>query len=225
MASPARPDLAPFASAPELDFSVEGVRPVRHAAAPTLGFDVRVAHSDGGAVRSVTLSAQIRIAATQRPYSASEQERLVELFGRPEQWARSVGSLLWTHATAQVPPFAGSTVVELPVPCTYDFEVTASRYMHSLEGGEIPLELLFSGTVFYADERGRLQVASIAWDREAEYRLPVAVWRELMDVYFPDSAWMRLRRQSFDRLYAYKARRALPSWEAAVDALLDEAGE
>ena len=97
--------------------------------------------------------------------------------------------------------------------------------MHSLEGGEIPLELLFSGTVFYADARGRLQVASIAWDREAEYRLPVAVWRDLMDVYFPASAWMRLRRQSFDRLYAYKARRALPSWEAAVDALLDEAGE
>jgi uncharacterized protein DUF6084 len=225
MATPAQAPAGPLAAPPELDFAVEGAHPVRHAAAPTLGFDLRVVRRDGGSIRSVTLSAQIRIAATQRSYAPAEQGRLAELFGRPEQWSDSVRSLLWTHAAVQVPPFTGSTVVELLVPCTYDFEVAGARYLHALEDGEVPLELLFSGTIFYSEPSGRLQVASIAWDREAEYRMPVAVWREMMDLYFPGSAWLRLRRDAFDRLAAYKAARALPSWEAAVESLLAEAEE
>ena len=225
MALPAQAPGGPLAAAPELDFSVEGAHAVRHAAAPTIGLDVRIERRDGGAIRSVALSAQVRIAAPQRAYAEGERERLFELFGHPEQWSSSVRSLLWANASAQVPPFTGSTTVELLVPCTYDLEVSAARYLAALEGGDVPLELLFSGTLFYSEPSGRLQVASIAWDREAEYRMPVAVWREAMDTYFPNSAWLRLRRDAFDRLAAYKARRALPSWEAALESLLTEAGE
>jgi Family of unknown function (DUF6084) len=225
MTAPAHASATPIASPPELDFAVEGAHPVRHVVAPTLGLDVRVERPDGGSVRSVALSVQIRIAAARRSYTPTERGRLVELFGLPEQWSESVRSLLWTNATAQVPPFTGSTTVELQLPCTYDLEVTGARYFAALEDGDVPLELLFSGTVFYADPSGRLQVAAIAWDREAEHRLPVSVWRETMDLYFPDSAWLRLRRASFDRLHRYKAARALPSWEAALDSLLDRAGE
>jgi Family of unknown function (DUF6084) len=224
MAAPAHANATPIASPPELDFVVEGAHTVRYAAAPALGLDLRVGRADGGSVRSVALSAQIRIAATRRSYAPAEQARLVELFGLPEQWSQSVRSLLWTNATIQVPPFTGSTMCELQVPCTYDLEVAGARYFHALDGGVVPLELLFSGTVFYADEGGRLQVAAIAWDREAEYRLPVSVWRETMDIYFPDSAWLRLRRESFDRLSRYKAERALPSWDATLDSLLDGVG-
>jgi hypothetical protein len=225
MAVPTQPPAGPLAAAPELEFAIEGAHAVRHSVAPMLGLDVRVARTDGGAVRSVALQAQIRIAATQRAYTLAEQERLVELFGPPEQWSRSVRSLLWVSASAQVPPFTGSTVVELLVPCTYDVEVAGARYLQALEDGEVPLELLFSGTVFYTEPSGRLQVASIAWDREAGYRMPVSVWRETMDTHFPQSAWIRLRRDAFDRLGSYKARRALPSWEAALESLLREAGE
>jgi hypothetical protein len=224
MALPARPG-APDASSPELEFAVQSAHAVQYAVVPTLGFDLRLGRLDGGAVRSVALNVQLRIAATQRSYAPGEQERLAEVFGLPEQWARTVRSLLWTSTTANVPPFTGSTVFELSVPCTYDFEVTAAKYLQGLEDGEVPLEFLFSGTIFYAEPDGRLQVASISWDREAQYRLPVAVWREMMDRHFGDSAWMRLRRDSFDRLYAYKARNVLASWEDAVDALLLEAGE
>jgi hypothetical protein len=223
MALPAPLGAPPGASPPQLDFTVESAYRVKYAAVPTLGFELHIARAGGGAVRSVALSAQVRIAATRRSYAASEQTRLFELFGHPEQWSSSVRSLLWAHAAAQVPPFSDSTVIELAMPCTYDFEVTAAKYFNALEDGEIPLELLFSGTVFYADPDGRLQVASIAWDREAEYRLPVAVWRELMDYHFQGSAWLRLRQETFDRLYAYKAQNALPSWEDAVEALLREA--
>ena len=129
-------------------------------------------------------------------------------------------SLLWTHNTLQVPPFSGSTVVDMTIPCTYDLEVIGSKYFYALEDGEVPLEFLFSGTVYYAGEGGRLQIVRISWEKEAEFRLPVRLWKEMMERYFPNSAWIRLRKDAFDRLYDYKVRRGLPTWEAAVEALL-----
>jgi hypothetical protein len=213
------------AAGPELEFSIERVEPLRFAAVPTLGFGVRIERVGGPKVRSIALNAQIRIAATRRPYDPATQERLIELFGGPEVWGRGLRSLPWTNAVGQVPPFDDSTVLELEVACTYDFEVAASKYLHALSDGEVPLELLFSGTVFYSGAQGALQVTLVPWEKEATYRMPVRVWREMMDHYFPNSAWLRLRRDSFDRLYAYRSRNALPSWERVVDARLDEAQE
>ncbi len=205
---------------PDLDFGVEGAEVLEFAAVPSLLFKLRIENLEEEPIRSVALNTQIRIAATQRHYDPAEQERLLELFGEPHRWGSTLRSLLWTHTTLQVPPFSGSTVVDMPVPCTYDLEVIGSKYFYALEEGEVPLEFLFSGTVFYAGEGGRLQVARISWEKEAEFRLPVRVWKEMMERYFPNSAWIRLRKDAFDRLYDYKVRRRLPTWEAAVEALL-----
>ena len=152
-----------------------------------------------------------------------DQGRLVELFGAPAEWSRSLQSLLWTHATVQVPPFTGTTRVALPVACTYDLEVAAAKYFQALEDGDVPLEFLFSGSVFDLGETGGLRVRRIPWDAEAEFRLPVRLWRETMDRHFPGSAWLRLRQDAYARLVAYKARHALPTWEHAIEALLDAA--
>jgi hypothetical protein len=205
---------------PNLDFGVEGAEVLEFAAVPSLLFKLHIENLEEEPIRSVALNTQIRIAATQRHYDAAEQERLLELFGQPSRWKYTLRSLLWTHTVLQVPPFFGSTVVDMPVPCTYDLEVVAAKYFYALEDGEVPLEFLFSGTVFYAGQDGRLQVERISWEKEAEFRLPVRLWKEMMERYFPNSAWIRLRRDAFDRLYNYKARRGLPTWEAAVEALL-----
>jgi hypothetical protein len=205
---------------PNLDFRVEGAEVPEYAAVPSLLFKLRIENLEEEPIRSVALNTQIRIAATQRHYEAAEQERLLELFGEPHRWKDTLRSLLWTHTVLQVPRFSGSTVVDMPVTCTYDLEVVATKYFFALENGEVPLEFLFSGTVFYAAEGGRLQTARISWEKEAEFRLPVRLWREMMDHYFPNSAWIRLRRDAFDLLYDYKVRKGLPTWEAAVDALL-----
>jgi hypothetical protein len=209
---------------PNLDFRVEGAEVQEFAAVPSLLFKLRVENLEEEPIRSVALNTQIRIAATQRHYDAVEQERLLELFGEPSRWKDTLRSLLWTHTVLQVPAFSGSTVADMPVPCTYDLEVVAAKYFYALEDGEVPLEFLFSGTVFYAGEDGRLQVARISWEKEAEFRLPVRVWKEMMDHYFPNSAWIRLRRDAFDQLYNYKIRKGLPTWEAAVEALLRAGG-
>ena len=205
---------------PDLDFAVEDADVLEFAAVPSLLFKLRLENLEEEPIRSVALSTQVRIAATQRHYEAAEQERLLEVFGETHRWGNTLRSLLWTHTTLQVPPFSGSTVVDMPVTCTYDFDVVAAKYFDALEDGEVPLEFLFSGTVFYAGESGGLQIARIPWEKEAQFRMPVRLWKEMMEHYFPNSAWIRLRKDAFDRLYDYKARRGLPTWEAAVEALL-----
>ncbi|MEJ7843610.1 MAG: DUF6084 family protein [Rubrobacter sp.] len=205
---------------PDLEFGVEGVEVLEYAAVPSLLFKLRVENPKGEPIRSVTLNTQLRIAATQRHYGAEEQERLQELFGEPHRWGTTLRSLLWTHTVLQVPPFSGSTVVDMPVPCTYDLEVVAAKYFYALEDGEVPLEFMFTGTVFYTGEGGGLQATRISWEKEAEYRLPVRLWKEMMDHYFPNSAWIKLQKDAFDQLYDYKVRMGLPTWEAAVESLL-----
>ena len=210
----------PAGTAPELGFTVLACEPLRHAAAPSLRFSLAI-DAKAASVRSVMLDVQIRIAATQRQYDEAEQAQLGDLFGEPHRRADTLRNLLWTQTTMVVPPFDGSTVVDLVVPCTYDFDVAATKYLAGLHDGEIPLELLFSGTVFYVGAAGAIQINRISWNAEAAHRLPVRVWRETMDHYFPNSAWLRLDRQAFERLVAFRARNALTSWEAVVDALLE----
>lgn len=214
------PAPAPGAAVPALEFDVAGAVAQQYAAVPTLCFALAISAPGGQAIRSVLLDVQLQIAARRRGYDADAQERLAELFGTPERWSTTLRTLPWTRTTLVVPPFTGATMIDLPVTCTYDLEVTAARYLAALSEGEVPLEFLFSGTLFYAAETGGLQAARIAWDREADYRLPVAVWREAIDRHFPDAAWLRLGRASFDRLCAYKARHACTSFDAALDRLL-----
>jgi hypothetical protein len=204
---------------PRLTFSVESAEAVEYAAAPTLAFTLAL-QSDRP-VRSLSLNAQIRIVPTRRGYDPAEQERLVELFGTPDRWGETLRGFLWTNATLVVPPFTGSGRATLTVPCTYDLEVAAAKYFHALADGEVPLELLFSGTVFYVGEQGALRTARIPWDCEARFGLPVAVWKQALENRFPNSAWLRVDRGVFDRLLAYKAGRTLPTWEAALQELLD----
>lgn len=208
---------------PDLNFRVESAEVLRFAAAPTLLFKLRIENLEGEPVRSVALNTQIRIATTQRHYGAEEQERLLELFGAKHRWGETLKSMLWTHAAVPVPPFTGSTVVDLPVTCTYDFEVVSAKYFHGLENGEVPLDFLFSGTVFYAGGAG-LQATQISWEKEAQFRLPVCLWKQMMEHYFPSSAWLRVRKDTFDRLYGYRVRQGLLTWEDALERLLG-AGE
>jgi hypothetical protein len=217
-----RAAASPAGSIPDLRFAVVDASRLEHAAVPTLRFALRIESMDGHAIRSVLLDTQVQIAARRRAYDAAAHDRLFELFGAPDGWGTTLRTLLWTRATLVVPPFTGATEVDLPVACTYDLEVAAARYFDALQDGDVPLEFLFSGTVFYTRPDGLLQAARIPTDREAEFRLPVRVWRETMERHFPGTAWLRLPKESFDRLCAFKSRRAFATWDDVVDALLPE---
>lgn len=222
MAALSQPMDAPAGAVPQLSFRIRGAAAERYSAAPTLNFALGIERAGGGPVRSILLDVQVQIAARRRAYGEAEQAWLVELFGTPDRWGTTLRTLLWTRTTLVVPPFSDSTEVTLPLACSYDLEVNAASYLSGLEDGEVPLEFLFSGSVFYAGPGGMLQTARIAWDREAEYRLPVRVWREAMDRHFPGAAWLRLGRPAFDRLRAYKAEHGLRTLEDAVERLMGE---
>jgi hypothetical protein len=206
---------------PDLRFAIEGAAAVPYAESPLLALQLRIENEpEVERIQSIILQCQIRIEAARRRYAAAEQERLVDLFGAPERWVQTLRTTLWTYANVTVRPFEGATTVDVPVPCTFDFNVAATKYFHALEGGEVPLLVLFSGTVFY-DAAGRgLQVAQIPWEKEARYRLPVSVWKEVIDRYYPNTAWLTLRRDIFDRLHEYKMKHGIPAWEHVFERLL-----
>ena len=215
---------------PDLNFQVEKAEPEPFAVGPLLLFKLRISQSAAPdepppPIHAVALRCQIRIEPARRRYATAEQERLLDLFGKPDRWGQTLRATLWTHTSVVVPPFTTSAVVDLPVPCTYDFNVAATKYFYALEDGEVPLLILFSGTIFHEVEDRGLQVAQIPWEKEASFRLPVQVWKQMMDLYYPNSAWLCLRKDVFDRLYQYKSRRGLPTWEHALDSLLSTADE
>jgi Family of unknown function (DUF6084) len=207
-------------SAPALAFTVTGVGPLAYAATPTLCFTLAI-DAGGARIRSLSLNAELRIDAHARPYDADTAERLTDLFGHTAGWDRALRSLHWTQTTVVVPGFDGATTAELRVPCSYDFDVAATKYLHAVRDGVIPVTIQFSGSVFYAAADGALGVARLPWDREAGCALPAHVWRALMNVYFPNSAWLRVHADVFDRLNAFRAAHGLPGWDATLEALLD----
>jgi hypothetical protein len=206
---------------PDLSFQIEKSEPQRFTVAPTLLFKLRIANAVANEIiHSVALRCQIQLEVTRRQYSSEDQDQLRDLFGETERWAQTLKTMLWTHASVVAPAFQETTVVDFPVPCTFDFNVAATKYFHGLADGDVPLCFLFSGTVFYADDGGALQVAPIPWDKEARFRLPVKSWREMMDIYYPNSAWLCLRRDVFERLYQYKVEHGIPTWEQALESVL-----
>lgn len=208
---------------PDLEFRIEGAAAVPFCATPTLGLTLRVTNRSGGRVEAVALDCQVRIEAQRRRYGPGEHGRLVELFGEPARWSDTLRSLLWAHTRVSVPPFDETVQVELHLPCTADFNVLAGKFFQGVRDGTVPITVLFSGSVFYPRGDGALQVTRVPWSAEAAYDLPASAWWDLLERYYPNTAWLTLRRDVYDRLQCHRGQRGLPTWEQVLDELLDMA--
>ncbi len=206
----------------ELAFDCVGASADKYAVAPSMSFALRIAETTGQKVDAIALRCQIRIVPARRRYSDAEAERLNDLFGETQRWADTLKPLQFAAVSIMVPGFTGSIELDLPVMLSYDLEIGSVRYFAGLDAGEVPLLLLFSGTVFSLVE-GRLQVQQVPWSKEASYRLPISIWREAIDVHFPNSAWIKMTRETLDELQRFKTREALPTWDATIAALLARA--
>ncbi len=206
---------------PELQFQIEDAEAIPHSVAPLLALRLRITNLPASEpIHTLTLKCQVQIEPAKRRYLPPEQEKLADLFGEPSRWSRTVKPLHWMNTSVAVSGFTGSTLVDLELPCTFDFNVASTKYFHALDAGDIPLCVMFSGTVFYQSQEAPLQVAQIPWDREAYFKLPVSVWKEMMEAHFPNSAWLSLRRDAFEQLYDYKVRNGLPTWEQVIARLI-----
>jgi Family of unknown function (DUF6084) len=208
----------------ELVFDCVGARPDRYAVVPSMIMTLRISETSGERIEAIALRCQIRIEPARRRYSDAEAARLSDLFGETQRWAETLKPVQFTNVSIMVPAFTGSTEIDLPIPLSYDMEIGATRYFAGLEDGEIPLLLLFSGTIFGSAD-GRLSVHQVPWSKEASYRLPVAIWRAAIDAHFPSSAWIKISTATFDELLRFKTQAALPTWEATVLALLARAAQ
>jgi hypothetical protein len=208
----------------ELDFEVLDIHPEPYAAVPTLTVRLRIEESTDAQLWAVALRCQVRIEPQRRRYAEEEKDGLLALFGDSGRWAETLHPFQWTYCTAMVPGFSRDIELDLALECTYDFDVAAAKYMHALRDGEIPIVVLFSGTAFVKGGTG-VSVEQIPWHKEAKYRLPVAAWRQLMDLYFPNSGWIRASQETIDALARFRSARALPSWDQTFAALLAEARE
>ncbi len=215
-------EQSPFAGAPDPDFEVLSARPVERAAAPTVGFKVRVSDVSSRQVFTIALTAVITIEPSKRSYEAADRARLVELFGEPERWASTTTNFRWSQADALVPAFEGTTEFELVVPCTYDLELAAAKYFHGLAGGAAPLRFHFNGTVFYETDDGRMQIVQIPWDRSPRFEMPIEVWRQTIDAAYPYRAWVPVHVDTVSRLERIKAERGLPTFDAVIEELIGE---
>ena len=160
---------------PDLSFTVESAESVPFAAAPTLVVQAARKNAEPDeTIHTVVLRARSRLKSTRRRYSDAEKascsicsaSRTLEpdaalhaVDPRQRRYSRRSPAAPWPICRCLAPSISMSPPPNIS---------TASR------DGEIPLNLLFSGTVFYARPDGTLQVAPIPWDKETRFRLPVA---------------------------------------------------
>lgn len=207
---------------PDLLFRAGELEAVPYAAVPTIAARVNIVNLvKDEPIQSVLLSCQVQLQPLGRTYSPAEEMRLLDLFGERESWGRTMNPLHWMNVVLKVPGFTGETAVDLPLPCSFDFDVAANKYFYGLEAGSIAMKVMFSGTVFYPDEQNSMRIAQIPWDREVRFHLPVELWKRTMDAHYGNCAWLRVTREIFDRLYLYKTNQCSPTWDAALERLLN----
>src|SRR5262249_58320757 len=117
------------------------------------------------------------------------------------------------------PEAAGSTTAPVPIACHYDLELAAAKYLHSLPDGEAPLALHFNGTIYYPGDDGGLQMVLVPWSKSTDFRMPVSVWHETIEHYYPNTGWVALRSQTLESLQREKLRRGRPppgAWRGQV---------
>jgi hypothetical protein len=208
----------------DLTFEVVGVAPERYAAVPTISFRVRVTETSGDPIHAVALRTQIMIEPQRRRYVAAEEERLLAQFGETHRWGDTLKPFLWTNVSTMITSFTESVEVDIQVPCTYDWELGSTKFLHAVETGDVPLNLLFGGTIFSKGESG-FTVEPVPWNKEARFGMPASMWRAVMDIYFPGTAWLRVPRDTLDKLERFRTIRGLPSWERTFDVLVGESAE
>jgi hypothetical protein len=212
--------LAPASGIPAPEFTITGAEHVAFAAAPTMAFTLAAHDPSGIEIQSISLSVQVMIDPARRGYDSETRERLAELFGPPATWTPSTQGLSWARVAAVVPGFSAQTAFSVELPCTYDLEVAAAKYFYALRDGVVPLSFHFYGTIFYTALGGRLQMTPVPWSTSAQFGMPVAAWRAMIDEHYPGGGWIRLDEHTLAALNARRAQRGL-TFAHCISELLD----
>ncbi|MEO7294340.1 MAG: DUF6084 family protein [Ginsengibacter sp.] len=209
---------------PDLKFEIISSHVKQYAAIPTLVFNLQITNdAENEEVYAAALKCQIIIEAVKRRYNEETKDRLYELFGDAARWHETLRTTFWQIVTVPVPRFIGKAVVEINVPCSEDQGLAAGKYFYAVRDDTVPLAFLFSGTLFYKDPEGNLQITLVPWEKEAFCKMPAALWQEMMDTHYPNSRWLQIRKDIYERLVRYKALNKFHTLEECLESILDEA--
>ncbi|MGH2749552.1 MAG: DUF6084 family protein [Actinomycetota bacterium] len=223
MTLPAHP--AESSSAPRPSMEILEASPPRFSATPLLNFSARVTEPQGREVYTIALTCQVNIEPARRRYDAEARAALVDLFGEPERWGATTRSFMWSKVDVLVPSFRGEQTFDIPVACSFDSELAAVKYFYALSEGVVPMTFLFSGTIFYRGDGGELRVQPVPWSCDARFALPIEVWRQTIDKFYPNRAWVGVQRETLEMLQRFQRRRGLPSLDASVAELVEASNE
>lgn len=199
--------------------AVVDVQADRWALSPTLQATLSMRAEPSETIHALLLQCQVRVEPGRRSYDDNEAALLLDLFGERTRWADTVKPFRLASVPIAVAAFTGETETTLTVPLSFDLEVAAGKYFAALGNGEVPLLLLFSGTAFTVTD-GRFRAEPVPWTLEAQWRLPVSVWRDVMDLHFPDQGWVRVDRRTLQALTRFRSLRACTSWDETIAELI-----
>jgi hypothetical protein len=194
----------------KLEFEMIDAVPEAHPATPALRLRLRV-RVDGPAIDAIALRVRVQIEPWRRRHMQSEEALLTDLsLSTPLQWSQTAAALAG---------FERETAFEVPVPCTYDLQVAADKYLTALEDGSIPVRLFFNGTIFRGAPNG-FNVEMLPWDLECAGEVGVEAWQRALDACFSGQAWIRVDRGTYDALRRYRSAHRNASWDETMNALL-----
>lgn len=193
-----------------LAFELLGAAAESNPAMPALRLRVRL-RAAGEPVDALALRVRVQIEPWRRRYTDAERELLADL--------SATTALQWGEAAVMLGRFENETEFEVPLLCTYDLQVAASKYFTALEGGAVPVRLFFNGTIFRGAPNG-FTVEMLPWDLECAGEIPVATWQQAMDACFSGQGWIRIDRDAFDALRRYRASHNFPDWTATIQSLV-----
>ena len=192
---------------PDLAITVDEAEAVPFAASPMLAFKLSVANKDAAeAIHTVVLRCQIQIEVTRRRYTAEDQARLRDLFGEPDRWGQTCATCCGPTPAWWCRSSRASTTVDLQVPCTFDFNVATTKYFNGLDGRRHSAAADVQRHGFLRGRgRGRCTWRRFPGTKKPKFRLPLKVWKDMMDSYYPNIAWLCLRRDVFEELAAVQS--------------------
>ena len=213
----------------DLNFTVETAEAEPHAAAPLLIFKLRIAQTvtaqEPTTIPAIALSARSALSRLAAATPPTKRKSCSTCSARARDGGKlsavrfgPMPALSYRHLPAKRSSTCRSRVRSIS---------TSRRPSISTRWQTVKCPSACSSAARFSTpiETAILQVSQIPWEKEASFRLPVQVWKNMMELYYPKSAWLCLERDTFDRLYRYKSSRGLPTWEQAIDMLIDSALE
>ena len=154
----------------ELAFTIVDARVEPYAVIPTLVFRSKSPRARASRFMRSRCAARSRSSRGNGAIASAKKSARLSFSARRIAGVIPCARCLWTQVSLMVPGFDDKTMIDVPITCTYDFEVVAAKYLAVARRRRSAAAcFLFSGTIFARGQLG-FSVEQISWEKEAKFR-------------------------------------------------------